>query len=146
MKKKMLSMAAAITMAVVILTGCSAGFNRDFVIEAAKEYGMDDTRALYESAQISNVDVKAYYISDSKQADVMRHMFTHAGLDTEYDIKETILFSEVKANKSGDVTDVNKSSDSATKGNDKPKNRTGIGRIITWWKWVDKQFTSDEEL
>ena len=29
-------MAAAITMAVVILTGCSAGFNRDFVIEAAK--------------------------------------------------------------------------------------------------------------
>ena len=47
MKNKMLSMAAAITMAVVILTGCSAGFNRDFVIEAAKEYGMDDTRALY---------------------------------------------------------------------------------------------------
>ena len=46
----------------------------------------------------------------------------------------------------GGVTDVNKSSDSATKGNDKPKNRTGIGRIITWWKWVDKQFTSDEEL
>ena len=46
----------------------------------------------------------------------------------------------------GDVTDVNKSGDSATKGKDKPKNRTGIGRIITWWKWVDKQFTSDEEL
>jgi hypothetical protein len=115
MKKKMLSMAAAITMTVVVLTGCSAGFNRDFVIEAAKEYGMDDTRALYESAQISNVDVKAYYISDSKQADVMRHMFTHAGLDTEYDIKETILFSEVKANKSGDVTDVNSINQTTTR-------------------------------
>ena len=109
MKKKMLSMAAAITMAVVVLTGCSAGFKRDTVIEAAKEYGMDDTRAFYEAAQFSN-DVKAYYISDSKQADQIRHLFTHTGLDTEFDLKETILLSEVKAAPTGDeksVSDAN---------------------------------------
>ena len=108
MKMKMLSMAAAITMALVCLTGCSAGFDRDHVIEAAKEYGMDDTRALYEAAQIVNADVKAYYISDSKQAEEMRHTFTHAGHDTEFDLKETILFAEVKADKSGEATDVHK--------------------------------------
>ena len=105
MKKKMLSMAAAITMAVVILTGCSAGFKRDIAIEAAKEYGMDDTRAFYEGAQFSN-DVKAYYISDSKQADQIRHLFTHTGFDTEYDLKETIMFSEVKAAPTGDEKSV----------------------------------------
>ena len=97
MKKKMLSMAAAITMAVVILTGCSAGFKRDSVIEAAKEYGMDDTRAFYQAAQITNVDTKAFYISDSKQADDIRRLLMHAGFDTAYDLKETILLSDVKA-------------------------------------------------
>ena len=114
MKTKMLSVAVAITMAVFILTGCSAGFNRDYAIEAAKEYGMDDTRAFYEAAQFSN-DVKAYYISDGKQADEIRQLFTHTGLDTEYDLKETIMFSEVKAAPTGDENSVSDANVTNTK-------------------------------
>ncbi len=96
MKKKMLSMAAAITMAVVVLTGCSNGFKKDTVIEAAKGYGMKETQLLSEAIAVMNTEYAAYYVSkDSDEAEYMRNLLMHTDHDYEFDLKETIVFSEV---------------------------------------------------
>ncbi|MBR4947860.1 MAG: hypothetical protein IKZ29_04805 [Clostridiales bacterium] len=82
MKKKMLSMAAAITMAVVVLTGCSSNaFSTASLAKTAEKYGMEtaDSYTQYMKSYLSydkGLDTSVYYVAeDSKEA---LHMYDTA--------------------------------------------------------------------
>ena len=74
MKKKMLSMAAAITMAVVVLTGCSVAFSSASIALTAHKYGMDEADNFEEYMEKflsydEGLDSAVYYVAkDSKEA------------------------------------------------------------------------------
>ena len=103
MKKKMLSLAAAITMAVVSLTGCSNGIKKDTVIKTAKEYGMVQQDKLVKAFSFGNDGYSVFYVSkDSEEADYIRKLAMHAGLQEDFALKETIACIESKVAHSKD--------------------------------------------
>ena len=102
MKKKMLSLATAVIMAVVSLTGCSNAFNTKTFTDAAEKYGMkkaDSYSDYYNTLMNKDSDTNSvYYIMDSSQeADKWyRGQFTIAsGPFPEIHVKECVLASEI---------------------------------------------------
>ena len=81
MKKKMLSMAAVITMAVFVLTGCSNAFSSASIAKTAQKYGMDEANSYsqymrYFLSYDEGTDTSIYYVAeDSKEA---LHMYDTA--------------------------------------------------------------------
>lgn len=101
MKMKMLSMAAAVIMAVTCLTGCSNGIKKDTVIQTAKEYGMVEQDTFEKTLVNRNRGYNVFYVSkDEEEADFIREAFMHVGQGEDFGIKETIWCTENKINHS----------------------------------------------
>ena len=101
MKKKMLSMAAAVIMAVTSLTGCSNGIKKDTVIKTAKDYGMVEQDNFEKAIVYRNRGFNVFYVSkDEEEADFIRESFLHVGQGENFGIKETIWCCENKIDQS----------------------------------------------
>jgi len=92
MKKKMLSMAAAITMAVLCLTGCSNAFKADSIVKVADKYSMDTMERLRDmddelKTYLNERDNSAYYVSKNDyEANLMYAAYIYAVHGTSPDI------------------------------------------------------------
>ena len=107
MKKKMLSMAAAITMAIVSLTGCSNGIKKDTVIKTAKEYGMVQQDKLVNALSFGTDGYSVFYVSkDSEEADYTRKLVLHAGQHEDFALKEAIVCIESKVSHRKDTAPI----------------------------------------
>jgi hypothetical protein len=104
MKKKMLSMAAVITMAVFVLTGCSNAFSSASIAKTAQKYGMDEANSYsqymrYFLSYDEGTDTSIYYVAeDSKEA---LHMYDTAfavplGASPAMEVKDFAACYEVR--------------------------------------------------
>ena len=94
MKRKFLSVAMTVVMAVVCLTGCSGNFSKNSFISAARKYGMKE---IEDDMELRDIDIdrensnSAYYV----EKDYERMQFLFSGLEPDAEVKELVKAVEI---------------------------------------------------